>query len=455
VSALAAMRAGIRRRLMLATLVVTGVALVLGAAGGVLVLRQVLLTSTEDALTKAIKNSEAGLRSRSARQHGPADRIRWNPHQTVAVAQLVDSGGRVVAGSRPCPAVAALDPEPGHTARAQAGGLLVLAKKIELDGTRYTIVVGEPLRPVELAVRTVLGIAAVGVPLAVVLMGLVAHWLTGRALAPVERIREQVAAIGQADLARRVPEPPGGDEIARLATTMNGMLTRLQHAQRAQRRFVADAGHELRSPLTTITGILELIERDGGRADADSLHTAQSEARRLAALVANLLLLARSDDGGLALRRDEVDLDDVVEAERVRLRSTTDLVVEVSLASVKVRGDREALARLVRNLADNAARHGRTRIRLATTDAGTDAVLEVADDGPGVPAGERDRIFDRFVRLEDARDRSSGGTGLGLAIVRQIAQEHGGTVEVGAAPGGGALFRVRIPTYEPRPATIG
>jgi two-component system, OmpR family, sensor kinase len=333
--------------------------------------------------------------------------------------------------------------------------LLVLAKKIELDGTRYTIVVGEPLRPVELAVRTVLGIAAVGVPLAVVLMGLVAHWLTGRALAPVERIREQVAAIGQADLARRVPEPPGGDEIARLATTMNGMLTRLQHAQRAQRRFVADAGHELRSPLTTITGILELIERDGGRADADSLHTAQSEARRLAALVANLLLLARSDDGGLALRRDEVDLDDVVEAERVRLRSTTDLVVEVSLASVKVRGDREALARLVRNLADNAARHGRTRIRLATTDAGTDAVLEVADDGPGVPAGERDRIFDRFVRLEDARDRSSGGTGLGLAIVRQIAQEHGGTVEVGAAPGGGALFRVRIPTYEPRPATIG
>lgn len=436
-------RVGVRRRLVRATVAVTAVALLLGAAGGVLVLRQVLLASTENTLTTAIEEIENARAS--SNPHGSDDRIPWNPHQNVAVAQLVDAGGTLIAGSRPDTPVADLDPGPGQTAMTQTDGLLVLAKRVKLDGADYTIVVGEPLRPVNVAVTTVLAMAAVAVPLTVVLMGLLARRLTGRALAPVERIREQVAAIGEADLARRVPEPGGGDEIARLAATMNEMLARLESAQQAQRRFVADAGHELRSPLTTIASVLELAERNDGRNDPNSLRTAQDETRRLGALVGDLLLLARSDEGGLALRRDEVDLDDVVDAERGRLRSTTGLEVEASLAPVKVRGDRDALARLVRNLADNAARHSRTRIRLTTTEDGGDAVLEVGDDGPGVPAGQRDRIFDRFVRLGDARDRSTGGTGLGLAIVREVAREHGGTAEVTDAPAGGALFRVRIP----------
>ncbi|MBC9723835.1 HAMP domain-containing histidine kinase [Streptomyces sp. TRM68367] len=436
-------RVGVRRRLVWATVAVTAVALVLGAVAGILVLRQVLLDSTESTLTTAIEEIEDS--PTSSHPHGSDDRVQWNPHQKVAVVQLVDSSGKLVAGSRPDTPVADLDPEPGQTARTETDGLLVLSKRVALDGADYTAVVGEPLRPINVAVNTVVVMAAVAVPLTVVLMGLLARRLTGRALAPVERIREQVAAIGEADLARRVPEPGGEDEIARLAATMNEMLARLESAQQAQRRFVADAGHELRSPLTTITSVLELAERNGGLTDPDSLRTAQDETRRLGALVGDLLLLARSDEGGLALRRDEVDLDDVVDAERVRLRSTTDLAVEASLTPVKVRGDRDALARLVRNLADNAARHGRTQIRLVTAEDAGDAVLEVSDDGPGVPAGERDRVFDRFVRLDDARGRSTGGTGLGLAIVREIAREHGGTAEVVEAPGGGALFRVRIP----------
>lgn len=436
-------RVGVRRRLVRATMIVTTVALLLGTVGSVLVLHQVLLASTEDTLTAAIEEIEDSRGP--AHRHGADDRIQWNSHQKVAVAQLVDSSGNLVAGSRPDTTVADLDPGPGQTARRQTDGLLVLGKKVELDGADYTIVVGEPLRPVTVAVRTVLVMAAIAVPLTVVLIGLLARRLTGRALAPVEHIREQVAAIGEADLARRVPEPGGKDEIARLAATMNEMLTRLENAQRAQRRFVADAGHELRSPLTTITSFLELAERNGGRPDPDSLRTAQDETFRLGALIGDLLLLARTDEGGLAIRRDEVDLDDVVETERLRLHSTTDLVVEANLTPVKVRGDREALARLVRNLGDNSARHGRTRIRLTTAQDDGDAVLEVSDDGPGVPADDRDRIFARFVRLDDSRGRLTGGTGLGLAIVREIAREHGGTADVTNAPGGGALFRVRIP----------
>jgi signal transduction histidine kinase len=441
-------RGGVRRRLLLTTVAVTAIALILGAIGGVLVLRGVLLASTENTLTTAIGEIEDGLGSTSP--HGGSDEgIRWNPHGSVAVVQLVDSSGGLVTGSRPDTAVADFDLKPGQTARTQtADGLLVLAKGVELNGAGYTIVVGEPLRPVEVAVITVLIMATVAVPLTVLLMGLLARRLTGRALAPVERIRQQVAAIGEADLARRVPQPGGDDEIARLAATMNEMLARLEHAQRTQRGFVSDAGHELRSPLTTITSILELAERNGGCTDPDSLRTAQDETRRLGALVGDLLLLARSDEGGLALRRDEVDLDDVVDTERVRLRDATDLAVETHLAPVKVRGDREALARLVRNLADNAARHGRTRIRLATAEDGADAVLDVSDDGSGVPAGQHDRIFDRFVRLDDARGRSTGGTGLGLAIVREIARQHGGTAEATDAPDGGALFRVRIPRLQ-------
>lgn len=440
-----AVRAGIRRRLVWVTVAVTAVALLLGTAGGVLVLHQVLLDSTRNTLTDAIEEIENGPAASHPHASAGQARMPWNAHLDVVVAQLVDSDGRLVAGSRPDTPVADLDPPPGETATTQTGGMLVLAERVEVDGEDYTLVVGEPLRPVHVAVATVLVMAAVAVPLTVVLMGLLARRLTGRSLAPVERIREQVAAIGEGDLGRRVPEPGGDDEIARLAATMNAMLTRLESAQRAQRRFVADAGHELRSPLTTLTGVLQIAERDGGRIDPDALRTAQDEAGRLGALIGDLLLLARSDEGGLALRREEVDLDDVVDGERARLRATTALTVEASLTPVKVRGDREALARLVRNLADNAARHARTRIRLATAEEDGQAVLDVADDGPGVPAGERERVFDRFVRLDDARGRQSGGAGLGLAIVRQIAREHGGSVEVTDAPAGGALFRVRIP----------
>jgi hypothetical protein len=244
------------------------------------------------------------------------------------------------------------------------------------------------------------------------------------------------------DLGRRVPVPPARDEVGRLAETMNGMIARLQDAQGVQRRFVADASHELRSPLATIATGLELMQN--GTADRSTVTALRGETSRLNKLVEGLILLARADERGLRPRREEVDLDEVVDQERGRPADGA-VVAEVQAAPVRVVGDRGQLARVVRNLVDNARRHARSRVLVTAGREGDTAVLEVADDGPGVPAADRARVFERFVRLDDARARSDGGSGLGLAIVAEVVAAHGGSVEVTDAPGGGALFRVRIP----------
>jgi signal transduction histidine kinase len=240
--------------------------------------------------------------------------------------------------------------------------------------------------------------------------------------------------------------PLARDEVGRLAETMNEMLGRLEAAQGVQRRFVADASHELRSPLATIAAGLELLQDGSSMRDSDvvTVVALRGEAERLHRLVEALLLLARADERGLQPRRDEVDLDDVAEAERVR-PGAGGVPAEVHADPVRVIGDRGQLARVVRNLVDNARRHASTRVLVTVRRDGGDAVVEVSDDGPGVPVAERGRVFERFVRLDDARARSDGGSGLGLAIVAEVAAAHDGSVEIDDAPGGGALFRVRLP----------
>ncbi|MFW5415272.1 HAMP domain-containing histidine kinase [Nocardiopsis sp. CNT-189] len=449
----AAARGGVRRRLVLLSVLVTGAALLAGSVGGVLVLNEALNRSAHTALASAAAQIEDGL---------GAGEPKWKPPRKVDLAQLRGPGGRTVMGcgspASDCAAPSAdlsagplggPPPAPGETVEGRTpGGLFVLARGVRFDGADHVVVVGVSSRPADVALRTAVLLIAAALPLMLLLVAAAAHALAGRTLAPVERIRERVASIGEGgDLSRRVPEPGGGDEISRLATTMNAMLARLEAAQRNQRRFVADAGHELRSPLTTVTGILELARRDGGRLDPGSLRTADEELGRIRVLVNDLLLLARTDESGLGLRREEVDLDDVLDGERLRLRAAAgpDVEVEAVLEPVKVVGDRDALVRLARNLADNAVRHARRRVVLAVRAEGEDAVAEVADDGPGVPEEDRVRVFERFVRLDSARGRGSGGAGLGLAIVAGIAREHGGSAEVAGAPEGGALFRVRLP----------
>ena len=249
--------------------------------------------------------------------------------------------------------------------------------------------------------------------------------------------------MSEKDLAERVPVPAARDEVGRLAETMNGMIARLEQAQNVQRRFVADASHELRSPLATIGAGLELLQDS----DPSTVGALRGETRRLGRLVDDLLLLARADERGLQPRHDEVDLDEIVEAERGRPYEDG-MCTEVRAEHVRVVGDRSQLVRVLRNLVDNAHRHARSRVLVTLGRDGDRAVLDVADDGPGVPAADRIRIFERFVRLDDARARADGGSGLGLAIVAEVVAAHDGQVWVEDAPSGGALFRVRLPAAE-------
>lgn len=245
---------------------------------------------------------------------------------------------------------------------------------------------------------------------------------------------------GATELDARVPVPQGDDEIARLATTMNSMLGRLNHSMDQQRRFVADASHELRSPLATIRaaheiGALHPENRDWAATTDDVL----AELDRLDVLVASLLLLARADEHALRFKVADVDLDDIVLTESRRLRSMGEVAVTVEAPPVRIKGDQTAIARALRNLTDNAARHATQRVGITLSTDGRIAKLMVDDDGPGIPADQRDRVFERFVRLDASRSRDSGGAGLGLSIAREICHLHGGTLTVEDANAGARL----------------
>lgn len=323
---------------------------------------------------------------------------------------------------------------------------VLVAEGGETLGLPVYIYVAEPLSYVENATDTLLFYLLVGVPILILITGIATYEFAGRALRPVEAIRRQVSRMNEKDLSKRVPVPPARDEVGRLAETMNAMLGRLEDAQGVQRRFVADASHELRSPLATIAAGLELMQDGSPNAETDAATVValRGETERLNRLVDALLLLARADERGLQPRREEVDLDDVADAERVR-PGDGGVPAEVHAEPVRVIGDRGQLARVVRNLVDNARRHASTRVLVTVRRDGGDAVVEVSDDGPGVPIADRGRVFERFVRLDDSRARPDGGSGLGLAIVAEVVAAHNGSVEVDDAPGGGAVFRVRLP----------
>jgi signal transduction histidine kinase len=288
---------------------------------------------------------------------------------------------------------------------------------------------------------------AVVVPILLIVLGALIWYLVGRTLRPIEAIRAEVADIGATDLHRRVPEPPGDDEVARLARTMNEMLDRVEAANERQQRFVADASHELRSPLTRMRSELEVDLAHPERADLMATHrSVLDETTHLQHLVDDLLHLARSDERVPVGGREPVDLDDIVLSEAQRVRTETAGKVDVTrVSAAQVRGDPQQLARAVRNLTDNAARHARSMITFTLAEREQTAVLTVADDGPGIPADQTERIFERFTRLNDARTSGSAGAGLGLAITRDVVQRHGGTVGVDAEYERGTRFRVTLP----------
>ncbi len=299
------------------------------------------------------------------------------------------------------------------------------------------------MEPVNAAIAALARSLAIVGPLVVLGVALLA-WLTlGRAFRPVEAIIARTDEISAHNLDERVPVPPSGDEVARLAGTMNRMLARIQAATASQRRFVSDASHELRSPVAASRAQLEVALDHPHDADwTVTARTVLDEQERLSRLVDDLLLIARLDEGGEP-HRVEVDLDDVVFAEASRVHRVGVDVTQVT--PVRFSGDPGLLQRLVRNLMDNAVRHaaGRVRVSLASDDGF--ALLAVEDDGTGVPPDLRESVFDRFTRLEDARSRDAGGAGLGLAVVREVARAHGGEARVVESALGGARFEVRPP----------
>ncbi|KZB86115.1 ATP-binding protein [Amycolatopsis regifaucium] len=291
-------------------------------------------------------------------------------------------------------------------------------------------------------VRTTL---LVGVPVIALLIGVMAWLAVRRSLRPVEAIRSEVAEIGAHDLSRRVPAPDSGDEIAKLAETMNTMLSRLDAAVTRQSRFTSDASHELRTPLASLRTQLEVLLAHPDRLDwHEACRNALLDVTRLQDLVADLVLLGKLDNSGPE-RFSPVRLSEVVES---GLSGRQGVWVRVEGDPV-VLGNRGRLERLLRNLVDNAQRHTRTGVEVAVSTVDDFCVLTVTDDGPGIPAGDRERVFDRFVRLDDGRARDEGGAGLGLAIVADIAHAHGGTAEVDGHDGGARLV-VRLPSAETR-----
>jgi signal transduction histidine kinase len=307
------------------------------------------------------------------------------------------------------------------------------------------VVVAESLRSVDEALEFLVSSAAVAVPTLAAVVGFATFLFVSRSMRPVEAIRRQVSSITGQDLRARVPIPATHDEIAALATTMNAMLDRLHHAIDSQRRFVADASHELRSPLTTLRVGLDLLDQDQAVPNSQ-VKRLLTETDRLSRLVADLLLLARGDEHGLDTHESDVDLDDLLYRAQDRLRANVPgLRVELRLQPVRVRGDVHQLERAIANLCDNAARHARSVITLSVAAGADHACLTVADDGPGIAVSDRERVFHRFVRLDDSRTRSAGGAGLGLAITREIALRHSGAVTVEESPAGGAQFSLCLP----------
>lgn len=436
----------VRVRATLAAVAVVGIALVIGAIVLVNVLRQTLIDEVAD-LSRAQAQEFA-----SALESGPAAPNLDTEPPDEQLVQVLDSSGAVVRSSANIagdPALARLQPGDStrFTTAVDDDEFIAVAALANTPDGPFVVIVGRPLIGIAETIHRIERVLQLGLP---VLLGVVAAttwYLSGRALAPVERIRNEVEQISAAALHRRVPEPGGADEIARLASTMNRMLSRLERAQQNQHRFISDASHELRSPVAAIRQHAEVALAHPDKTDAaEFAETVLAEDLRVQRIVEDLLLLARVDENALRLRREPVDLDDVAFSEANRLRSTGGVEVDTTGVSAgQVVGDSAALSRMLRNLGQNAAHHARSRVALSVVERAGAVRLTVDDDGAGISDGDRSRIFERFERLDEARARDDGGSGLGLAIVAELARAHGARVTVGRSEMGGARFDIVFP----------
>jgi two-component system OmpR family sensor kinase len=370
-----------------------------------------------------------------------------------AVIRVVDEDGTPLAATDPSAPLG-----PPSAGIQDVGGVKVATEPIAATELRdYAVQYARPDDDIDATVSRVWLFLAAGVLGGTVLALLAGLAIADRAMRPIASLTALARDIASTrDPSRRMPVPVADDEVGELARTMDGMLEALDEArserERAlerQREFVADASHELRTPLTSVQANLELLQAAGASGDDQAVDSALASTKRMSRLVSDLLLLARADAGRRAART-ELDLS-ATAAEA--LEEVTPLAGDRKLDDelgerLPLLGNPDELHRLVRNLLENAVRHTPkdSTVKLRAAREGTEAVLEVSDDGPGIPAGKERQIFDRFVRGEGPADTAAGGgSGLGLAIVRAVAESHGGSVEAGSASSGGARFTVRLP----------
>jgi two-component system, OmpR family, sensor kinase len=374
------------------------------------------------------------------------------------IVQIVDSSGRVRhgAGTRPLLTAAELN-------RARHGKVLltrtlggeperVLAGPFG-EGGRLVAIAGVSLDSNEGTLRQVTDGLLIGGAVFVLVAGIGAYWLARAALAPVERLRREVAALSERDTGATLRVPGTHDEIAALAGTMNGLLARLRRALARQRAFVADASHELRTPFAVLHGELELAGRPGRSKEelSAAVASAAEEADRLTRITDDLLLLAKGDEDKLSLRPERTDIAALLaaSAERACARAqAAGVICRLSAApGLTAVVDAGRIRQAVDNLVDNALRFAPrgTQVVISAEIAGPSLVIEVHDSGPGFPPDFLPHAFERFRRPDQGRARSAGGAGLGLAIVQAIAVAHGGKAVASNHPGGGAAVRLEVP----------
>ena len=433
---------------------VAGLALTAAVVLGLVVMYRLQLNSADSTIQGQLRTYATQIEQSATSWH----RTRMLPPSVLDPtdqAQVLAPDGTVLAGYprnlAHQPALYTLAPGSATPVRQPAADRAGLPSDLSDYGEHATIG-GQPVTIITITStylrsqvdQTFARLLIIGVPFLLVLACGTVWLVVGRALRPVEQIRGAVTAITSADLSLRVPEPGTDDEIGRLARTMNDMLARLEDSAARQRRFVADASHELRSPLTAIRTGLEVGLAHPDRAPWPEIaRRAGRQSQRLEQLIAELLVLAKADAHQIAARRQPVDLAALL----ADLAATPAPGVSIGLSvapGTATTGNPEDLSRMFRNLLDNAIRYARHRVLITAAARPEGIVVEIADDGPGIPEEERERVFGRFVRLDASREQASGSAGLGLAIAREIATAHGATIVLTEAPGGGTRAVVTV-----------
>jgi signal transduction histidine kinase len=475
----------VRVRITLAAMLVTAVAV--GTAGWLLVrsVKDTQLSELRDNINANLDEVVARLED-GAR---PQDAVESTSSAGFSLLEVADTQGQVVAssvvqagqtfvltrdeppvgraGSQQPPASATngtmphLPPDAAGGVGAMidanggvAGSLETIVRTVDTPTGRLTVTAATPVDQVARSVDALRETLLIGLPAVIAIVAAVAWVLVGRALRPVDAIRAEVDEISGSTMHRRVPEPPNSDEIGRLARTMNAMLSRLDGTATRQRQFVSDASHELRSPVAAIRTSLEVARRNADRANWPAVvDTALAEESRLEALLDDLLLLAAQDENGAtAIRTESVNLTALATAEARRPRRVPVEVLHwpADGQPLQIAAAGDELAHAVSNLVDNAARYATAVVQITLSCYDHTARIIVDDDGPGIRPDDRERVFDRFTRLDDSRARPQGGSGLGLAVVRAIVMRHHGQIRIEDSPLGGARFVVELPA---EPAT--